>query len=76
MQSTGNATSNIRQFQNLADAVAFVSECIESNSALALFNQTVLSEIQAEQHVEDPTHFAEVTFPELKCQFRVMDFRM
>jgi hypothetical protein len=69
-------TSTIKQFHSLATAIAFISECVESNSALALFNQSVLIERQSEQFVERPDHFIEFTFPELQRQFQVMDFRI
>ena len=69
-------TSTIKQFHSLAAAIAFISECVESNSALALFNQSVLIERQSEQFVEHPDHFIEFTFPELQRQFQIMDFRI
>ena len=71
-----NSSSNIKQFHTLAAAIAFISECIESNSALALFSQTVSIENQEETHFEEPDYSIKYRFPELQRQFQIMDFRI
>ncbi len=71
-----NASSNIRQFQSLTEAVEFIAECTASDSAIALFNQTVDIEKQAEKYAERPEHFAQATFPALRRQYQIMDFRI
>ena len=69
------ATSNIKRFHTLADAIAFISECVETNSARVLFDQTVFAEQQAEKYVEHPDHFIKFTFPTLLHKFQEIDFR-
>lgn len=69
-------TSTIKQFHSLAAAIDFISECVESNSALTLFNQTGSVERQAQKYAEQPDHFIEFTFPALQRQFQTMDFRL
>ncbi len=72
----GKTTSNVKQFHTLADAIAFISECVESDSALALFNQTLSAESQEESFSKGPDYFLKSTFPALQRQFQVMDFRI
>jgi len=67
--------TNIKRFHTLADAIAFISECLETNSARVLFDQTVFAEMQAEKYVEHPDHFIKFTFPVLLYEFQKMDFR-
>ena len=72
----GKTTSDVKQFHTLADAIAFISECVESHSALALFNQTLSVESQEEKFFKEPDYFIKSTFPALQRQFQVMDFRI
>jgi hypothetical protein len=71
-----NESSHIRQFQSLAEAVNFIAECTASSSTIELFNQTVEAEKQVEQYVERHEHFARWTFPPLRRQYEIMDFRI
>jgi hypothetical protein len=69
-------TSNIKQFLSLESAIEFISECVESNSAAALFNQTMSAESQEEKIFKEPDYFLKSTFPPLQQQFQIMDFRL
>ncbi len=71
-----NATSNVKQFNSLASAIDFISECVESNSAIALFNQTMSSENQKTGLLKETDYFIKYTFPQLQKQFQIMDFRI
>ncbi len=66
----------IRQFHTLAEAIAFISECVERDSALELFNQTTFAEKQAEKFATTSDFFSQFIFPPLVKQFQVMDFRI
>jgi hypothetical protein len=70
------STSTIKQFHSLESAIVFISECVESDSAVILFNSTVSSKSQEKQFFNEPDYFVEATFPPLKKQFQVMDFRI
>jgi len=70
-----DAPSDIKCFQSLAEAVDFISDCTESDSAITLFNQTVEAERQTEKYIERPDHFAQWVFPQLRRQYQIMDFR-
>lgn len=72
----GKSTSTIRQFLSLESAIAFISECVESDSVVTLFNQTMSAENQDEKFFKQPDYFVKSTFPPLKKQFQVMDFRI
>ena len=71
-----DVTSNIKQFHSLESAIDFISECVESNSAIALFNQTMSSENQKADLLKETDHFIKYTFPQLQRQFQIMDFRI
>jgi hypothetical protein len=71
-----DTSSRIQEFQSLAEAVAFIAECTASNATLELFNQTIDAEKQAEKYIERPEFFAQWTFPALRKQYEIMDFRI
>ena len=70
------SSSAIKQFHSLESAIAFVSECVETDAAVALFNQTMSAKSQEKKFFKEPDYFVEATFPLLKKQFQVMDFRI
>ena len=70
------SNSAIKQFQSLESAIEFISECVEMDAAVALFNQTMYAESQEENFFKEPDYFVRSTFPPLKEQFQVMDFRI
>jgi hypothetical protein len=72
----GDSSSGIRQFQSLTEAVDFIAECTASDSATALFNQTVEAETQGERPIEQTEYFTQRTFPVLRQQYQIMDFRI
>ncbi|MCA6624241.1 MAG: hypothetical protein IM542_17060 [Pseudanabaena sp. M165S2SP1A06QC] len=70
------SNSSVKQFHSLESAIAFISECVETDSTVELFNQTMSSESQEEKFFKEPDYFVKYTFPPLKKQFQVMDFRI
>lgn len=71
-----NAMPSIRQFQSLVSAINFISECVETTSAVILFNQTMASEIRKGNSSKEADYFIKYTFPQLQRQFEIMDFRI
>lgn len=74
-----------RSFGMLAEAIDFIAGCTESDSALALFGETLVSEEPAKTlliggrpvALEQPAErFARGVFPELRQQHERMDLRV
>jgi hypothetical protein len=65
----------IKCFQSLSAAVAFIVDCIETNSASALLAQMARAETSAQVSSSYPSYFAEWLFPKLTERHRELDFR-
>lgn len=72
-QSINESSPTIKQFNSLESAITFIAECVESNSAAALFDQTVSA--KGQQLFKEADYFVASTFPSLKKQFQALDFR-
>jgi hypothetical protein len=67
--------SHLRRFHSLADAIAFISECIEANAAVTLFDATLAAENPDNPRLGESDAFVRFIFPAVQRQFQIMDFR-